>query len=363
MSTQIPTSGPFTHEAVSISRTMMLVVLALVPATAFGIYQFGWPALFLWLLAIVSALVAEALCLLIAGKPVRPYLMDGSALLTGWLLAMTLPPWAPWWIAVMGSFFAIVVAKQIFGGIGQNLFNPAMAARVALLISFPVEMTTWVVPKPLFSEGAPGFIEALQITFGNAFQIDTMSSASILGHVKTELTRGTALSDAMTGVYDPLSLFVGIAPGSLGETSSLLLFAGGFFLLSQRIISWQIPISMLATLGLLASVFHFLDPSHYPNALYHLLSGATMLAAFFIATDLVTSPVTPRGQILFGIGCGALVFVIRTWAGYPEGAGFAVLLMNAVTPLIDHYLKPRIYGRTRKGEPIQYADKVESGNG
>jgi electron transport complex protein RnfD len=342
---------------------MMLVVLALLPATAFGIYQFGWPALFLWLLAIIAALVAEALCLRIAGKPVRPYLMDGSALLTGWLLAMTLPPWAPWWIAVVGSFFAIVVAKQIFGGIGQNLFNPAMAARVALLISFPVEMTTWVVPKPMFSAGAPDFLESLQITFGTAFQIDTMSSASILGYVKTEITRGTSLTDAMTTVYDPLSLFIGMAPGSLGETSSLLLFGGGIFLLSQRIISWHIPFSMLATLAILASVFNFLDPTHYPNALYHLLSGATMLAAFFIATDLVTSPVTPRGQVLFGMGCGALVYVIRTWAGYPEGAGFAVLLMNAVTPLIDHYLKPRIYGRTRKGEPIQYTDNAESDNG
>lgn len=363
MSVQTPTAGPFAHEPVSISRTMVLVMLALLPATAFGIYQFGWPALFTWLLCIGTAVLAEAICLAIAGKPIRPYLMDGSALLTGWLLAMTLPPWAPWWISVVGSLFAIVIGKQIFGGIGQNLFNPAMAARVALLISFPLEMTTWVLPRPFSTEGAPDFFHSLGITFGSRFDIDTMSSASILGHVKTELTTGMSLGDAMTNVYNPMALMIGTVPGSMGETSGILLILGGIFLLLKRIISWHIPVSMLASLALLASIFNLINPHQYPNALYHLLSGATMLAAFFIATDLVTSPVTGRGQILFGAGCGALIFIIRTWAGYPEGAGFAVLLMNAMTPLIDHYIKPRIYGRTRKGEPIQYDVGREPGNG
>jgi electron transport complex protein RnfD len=348
------TAGPFTHEPVNITRTMGLVMLALLPATAFGIYQYGWPALFLWLITIVTSLVAEAFCLRLAGKPVRPFLMDGSALLTGWLLAMTLPPWAPWWIGVVGGLFAIVVAKQIFGGIGQNLFNPAMAARVALLISFPLEMTTWVAPKPLFSAGAPDFFHALGITFGTAFQIDTMSSASILGHVKTELSRAISVPDALQNSYDPLALLVGTVPGSLGETSALLILGGGIFLLGMRIISWHIPAAMIGSLALLATVFHWIDPLRYPDALFHLLSGATMLGAFFIATDLVTSPVTKRGQLLFGAGCGVLMFVIREWAGFPEGVAFAVMLMNGLTPLIDHYLKPRIYGRTRKGEPINY---------
>jgi electron transport complex protein RnfD len=354
-------AGPFTHEPVSITRTMVLVMLALLPATAFGIYQFGWPALFLWLITVVTCVVAEAVCLRIAGKPVSPFLFDGSALLTGWLLAMTLPPWAPWWIGVVGGLFAIVVGKQIFGGIGQNLFNPAMAARVALLISFPLEMTTWVTPKPWFSAGAPDFMTSLGITFGHAFQVDTMSSASILGHVKTELSRAVTVPDALQGSYDPLALLIGTAPGSLGETSALLLLGGGIFLLGMRIISWHIPVAMLASMALLASVFHWLDPLRYPDALYHLLSGATLLGAFFIATDLVTSPVTRAGQLLFGAGCGVLVFVIRSWANFPEGMGFAVLLMNALTPLIDHYLKPRIYGRTRKGEPLNY-DTAEAGN-
>lgn len=363
MSTPTPTAGPFTHEKVSVSRTMGLVMLALLPATAFGIYEFGWPALFIWLLCIVSALLAEAVSLRIAGKPIRPYLMDGSALLTAWLLAMTLPPWAPWWIAVVGSVFAIIVAKQIFGGIGQNLFNPAMAARVTLLISFPLEMTTWVLPKPMFSKDAPGFIDSLGITFGKFFDIDTMSSASVLGHVKTEITKGTSLADVLHSSFHPMELFLGTVPGSMGETSALLLLAGGIFLLAKRIISWHIPVSMIASLMLIAGVLHFFDPQHHPSALYHLLSGATFLTAFFIATDLVTSPITPRGQLIFGAGIGALMYVIRTWANFPEGAGFSVLLMNALTPLIDHYIKPRIYGRTRKGEPLQYADNTESSNG
>jgi len=348
-------SGPFSHEKVSISRTMGLVLLALVPATAYGLYQFGWPAIILFLITLLGALGFEAMSLRIAGKPVQPFLLDGSALLTGWLLAMSLPPWAPWWIGLLGAFLAIVVGKQVFGGIGQNLFNPAMVARVALLISFPLEMTTWLPPQPLGAAGSPGLLDSLAISFGfGASQIDAVSSASLLGHVKTELGRGTPLTQAMAGEYHPLQLALGSVPGSLGETSALLVLLGGLFLMYKRIISWHIPVSMLATLAALAALFHGLQPERYPGALYHVLAGGSLLGAFFIATDLVTSPVTRRGQLIFGAGCGALVYVIRTWAGYPEGVGFAVLLMNALTPLIDHYVRPRIYGRDRKGAPIHY---------
>jgi electron transport complex protein RnfD len=348
-------SGPFGHEKVSISRTMGLVMLALLPATAYGLYQFGWPAIFIFLITLLGSLGFEAASLRMAGKPVRPFLLDGSALLTGWLLAMSLPPWAPWWLGLLGAFLAIVVGKQVFGGIGQNLFNPAMVARVALLISFPLEMTTWLPPQPLGAAGSPGLLDSLAITFGlGGAQIDAVSSASLLGHVKTELGRGTPLSQAMGGEYDPLQLALGAVPGSLGETSALLVLLGGLFLMFKKIISWHIPLSMLGTLAALAALFHGLHPEHYPGALYHVLAGSSLLGAFFIATDLVTSPVTRRGQLLFGAGCGALVYIIRTWAGYPEGVGFAVLLMNAMTPLIDHYVRPRIYGRDRKGEPLHY---------
>ena len=186
-------SGPHAHGAISVSRTMALVMLALLPATLFGIYIYGWPAFNLFVVTVASAVVAEAVCLRLAGKPVNPYLKDGSAILTGWLLAMTLPPWAPWWIGVVGSLIAIVTGKQVFGGIGQNLFNPAMVARVALLITFPLEMTTFVMPKPVLSADAPGFAEGLSISFGPGFPVDAVSSASTLGHVKTELGRHVPL--------------------------------------------------------------------------------------------------------------------------------------------------------------------------
>jgi Na+-translocating ferredoxin:NAD+ oxidoreductase subunit D len=353
-------SGPYTHERSSVSRTMLLVMLALTPATIYGIYLFGLPSLFLFALTIAACILTEAVCLRIADKPVKSYLMDGSAVLTGWLLAMTLPPWSPWWIGVVGAVIAIVVGKQVFGGIGQNLFNPAMVARVVLLISFPFEMTSWVQPTPLFSANAPGFIDALNITFGAGVTgaYDAVSSATVLGHVKTELGRGMQLHEVLASNYDVLSLAIGTVAGSLGETSAVLILGGGLLLLYKRIISWHIPVSMMLSLALLASVFHLIDPEHNPDAIFHLMSGATLLGAFFIATDLVTSPVTYRGQLVFGAGCGALVFVIRSWAGYPEGVAFAVMLMNALTPLIDHYLKPRIYGRNRKGDPLQYTNEA-----
>jgi electron transport complex protein RnfD len=352
-----PVAGPYAHARSSVSRTMGLVMLALLPATLFGLYQFGWPAIGLFVITLLAAVLAEALALQLGGKPQRPFLLDGSALLSGWLLALTLPPWAPWWIGVVGAVLAIIVGKQVFGGIGQNLFNPAMVARVALLISFPLEMTSFTAPAPLFSATAPDLLQGLAITFGGAESLDAVSSATVLGHLKTELGRGIDLAQAGQGSESLWQLGWGQAAGSLGETSALLLLLGGLFLLYQRVITWQIPVSMLATLALLASLFHLYDPAAYVGPLTHLLSGAAILGAFFILTDPVTSPVSSRGQLLFGAGCGLLVFAIRTWAGYPEGVAFAVMLMNGCTPLIDHYLKPRIYGRDRKGQPLNYADE------
>ncbi len=362
MSTDGLAAGPYTHERSSIGRTMGLVMLALTPATLFGLVQFGWPAVFLFAVTVTAALVAEATCLRIAGKPVRPFLLDGSALLSGWLLALTLPPWAPWWIGVVGSLIAIVVAKQIFGGIGQNLFNPAMVARVALLISFPLEMTTFVEPQPLFSPETPSIMEGLAITFGIAplqAEFDAVSSATVLGHVRTELSQGLTLPQILPHSFSTVEGAIGSVPGSMGETSVVLILLGGLFLIYKRVITWHIPVAMMGSIALLAGVMHLYDPNHYVGPVYHLVSGATLLGAFFIATDLVTSPVSARGQILFGAGCGLLVYVIRTWAGYPEGVAFAVMLMNACTPLIDHWLKPRVYGRDRKGMPLEYGNDAE----
>jgi electron transport complex protein RnfD len=348
-------ASPHAHAPVSIGRTMALVMLALVPATLFGLYQFGWPAIFLFTVTVGATVAFEALSLLAAGRPVRLTLMDGSALLTGWLLALTLPPWAPWWIGVVGGALAVLLGKQVFGGIGQNLFNPAMVARVALLISFPLEMTRWVAPAPLFTGDAPGFVEGLAITFGGQ-SYDAMTGASILGHVRTELGQGEVLNAALTGVFDPFSALLGSVPGSLGETSALLIALGGLWLIYKRVIDWRIPVALLGTVAVLATGMSLIDPERYAAAHFHLLTGATMLAAFFIATDPVTSPVSRAGQLVFGAGIGLLIYIIRAWGGYPEGVAFAVLLMNAATPMIDHYLKPRIYGRDRRGQPLEYPE-------
>ncbi len=342
--------APHAHAGTSVRRIMLSVIAALLPATLYGFWLYGWPAFILWCVTVGSAVLGEAFALRLAEHPVRVPLADGSVVLTGWLLALSLPPWAPWWIGALGGAFAAIVGKQVFGGIGQNLFNPAMIARVALLISFPLEMTQWVPPAPLFTEAAPGLMQALSITFLGLPDADAVTSASLLGHVKTELSRGVALGAALQGHAGAAATLGGMRPGSLGETSALLLLAGGLVLLWRRVFTWHIPLAMLAAVALPAAALHALDPQRYAGPEVHLLSGGLMLGAWFIATDPVTSPSSRGGQLLFGAGCGALTFVIRTWGGYPEGVAFAVLLMNAVTPVIDRYVKPRIYGRTHKGE-------------
>jgi len=355
-------TAPHIADSASVARIMVIVMAALVPATLFGLVEFGWPAINLFILSLVTVLATEAACLKMAGEPVRPALGDGSALLTAWLLALSLPPWAPWWIAVFGTMFAIVFGKQIFGGIGQNVFNPAMLARTMLLISFPVEMTAWVAPHPIYAAASPGFLEGLAITFGGIDNLDSVTSASALGHAKTVMSSlpGQSMSDIVAASFQPLPAMLGLTSGSLGETSALLFLAGGIVLLYMRIISWHIPVAMLGTVALLASIFHLVDPDHFAPPLFHLLSGGLMLGAFFIATDPVTSPVSQRGRLIFGAGCGVLVFVIRQWAGYPEGVAFAVLLMNAATPMIDHYIRPRIFGRTSGGEPLPLKEEAKS---
>ena len=354
----VPHSAPHTHSGNAVSNVMLHVIIALVPATVFGFYIFGFPALNILLITILSALLAEALSLRIAGKPMTSHLLDGSAFLTGLLLALSLPPWAPWWIAVFGGFFAIIVGKHIFGGLGQNVFNPAMLARVALLVSFPLEMTTWIDIKPLFSPEAPDFLESLKITFLGIPNFDAVSSASLMGHLRTELTLDKTVTESLVAVdYSITSASLGLTSGSIGETSSLLILLGGLYLLYKRIISWHIPVTMLATIFILATVFHLIDSERYAAPVFHLFTGGVMLGAFFIATDLVTSPNTKLGQTIFAIGIGLLVYIIRTWGGYPEGLGFAVLLMNAMVPLIDPYIKPRVYGRERKGNPLSIPEK------
>lgn len=353
MSTLANRAGPFTHTVNSVTRTMVWVILALMPGTAYGLWLYGWPAVMLFAITVATALASEAAMLKLLGQPVRSRLWDGSALLTGWLLAMSLPPWAPWWIGVLGSLSAIVLGKHLFGGLGQNMFNPAMVARIVLLISFPMQLTMWVAPAPLGSAAAPTFSQALALVSGQTPVPEHMSAATALGMLKTELSRGVSVEKASAQLPSVQELAIGNESGSMGETSAGLLLAGGLLLLALRIITWHIPVALLGTLGVLAAVSHALDPARFASLPIHLLSGAAVLGAFFIATDYVTSPVSRTGQLLFGAGIGALTWVIRALGGYPEGLAFAVVLMNAMVPLIDRGLRPRVFGRSRTGKSLE----------
>ncbi|SFC20174.1 RnfABCDGE type electron transport complex subunit D [Tropicimonas isoalkanivorans] len=346
-------SGPHAHSKFSVAETMASVMACLTPATCLGFYQFGWPAILLFSVTVLSALVFEGLCLAIAGRPVPRFLFDGSAALTGWLLAMTLPPWAPWWVGTVGAFIAIVIGKHVYGGLGQNLFNPAMVARAMLLIALPVPMTIWVLPDPMGAPGAPGLAEAMVITFGGGGNIDAVSGATTLGFVSAGLDGGRTLTDIMPETAALKSLFFGHVAGSLGETSALLLLGGGLLLIAMRVIRWQTPVAVLGSVAALSGGLHLIDPATFASPLWHLTSGGLMLCAFFIATDYVTSPISGLGQLVYGAGTGLLIVLIRTWGAFPEGAAFAVLLMNACTPLIDTWTRPRIFGRDRKGRPLE----------
>ena len=352
MSTIPEMSGPYVRKEKSVTRTMTLVMFALMPATLYGLYLYGWPAIILFTVSILSAMLFEVISLLIAKKPVARFASDGSAILTAWFLAISLPPWAPWWIAVIGSAVAIIIGKHVFGGLGQNVFNPAMVGRVVLLISFPLEMTSFVQPFPLLTADAPNFLQSLHIVFGST-SIDAYTSATVLDSVKSFVGQGGSVHDSLVGQYDLKSWLVGSNAGSMAEGADILLFIGGMMLIFTRVIRWFIPISTLLSIAVISTVFNLIDPASYPNAMVHLFTGSAMLGAFYIATDPVTSPTSPKGQLFFGAVLGILIYVIRTWAQYPEGMSFAILLMNAVTPLINRYMRPRIFGRTVRGEPLK----------
>jgi len=339
---------------------MFWVIVALLPTTVFGLGLYGWPAIYLFLTTILSAALTEAVCLKIAGKPVMAGLSDNSAVLSGWILALALPPWAPWWVGLLGGIIAIGLAKHVFGGLGQNLFNPAMIARIAMVISFPVELTRYVAPRPIFTDSAPSALESFKIFIGSTtLDLDALSSASVLSHAKSEMSKGTSLTDIFGPDFPIMDLLIGNTTGCLGETSAALILLGGLVLLATRVITWHIPVAVIAAILLPASIAHLIDPGRFMSPTVHALAASTLFGAFFIATDLVTSPTTPKGQLIYGAGIGLLIFVIRTWGAYPEGMAFAVLLMNAATPLIDRWVRPRIYGRDLKGRPLPVNKKTK----
>ncbi|WP_293385566.1 electron transport complex subunit RsxD [Natronospirillum sp.] len=337
-------SSPHTIGPVSVQQVMFRVWLATLPGFAALIWFFGWGYLINALLAVSTALVAEAIILRLRRRPILFFLTDGSAVLTAWLLALALPPLAPWWIPVIGALAAIVFAKHLYGGLGNNPFNPAMVGYAVLLVSFPVEMTTrWGMPAALASE-AHSLAEAAQVIFAGLrveqTLVDGMTMATPLDVYKTE----TALTSAAVVREDPLFSAGWRLYG--WEWVSLLYLLGGVVLIWQRVISWHTPVAVLASLALLALVFSWAGDQYMPIDL-HLLGGATMLGAFFIATDPVSSATSNRGKLIYGAGIGVLIYVIRTWGNYPDAVAFAVLLMNFAAPLIDHYTRPRAYGEQR----------------
>ncbi|GAB0057198.1 Proton-translocating ferredoxin:NAD(+) oxidoreductase complex subunit D [Candidatus Magnetaquicoccaceae bacterium FCR-1] len=345
-------SSPFVHGGLSISEVMKSVIWALLPAAAMGVMVFGWSALFVMLITVAACVVSERLFNAIRGRPST--VGDQSALLTGLLLAMSMPPNSPWWLCLVGGVFAIVLGKQLYGGMGYNMFNPAMIARVFLLISFPVQMTSWPAPTPLTGDHALSLSQGLAMIISAPFNtpemLDALSTATPLGQYHTEIGMGKTVREALGGAFgfDILAAMGGMIKGSLGETSAILLTLGGIYLLRKKIITWHIPMSMILGCIVPAAIFWLIDHTKYPDPLFHLVTGGLIIAAFFMATDYVTSPVTPKGQIIFGVGCGLLTFLIRTWGSYPEGVSFAIVIMNATVPLIDQYTRPLTYGKKKQ---------------
>lgn len=315
-------SSPHLRAKQDTEQIMRAVIYALLPACAVAVYLFGLPALRVLALCTLTCVLTEVCCQKLMGRPFT--WRDGSAALTGILLALNLPPSSPWWLVLIGAVIAIVIGKQVFGGLGHNPFNPALVARVVLLISFPVQMTTWSAPTP----------------WGSG--LDVVTTATPLGEMQSAVMLTGELPAALQ--QNTLNYVLGNMGGCLGEVSALALLLGAAFLFWKRIITWHIPLSFIGSVVLLSGIFWLIDPSRYPSPLFHLLTGGLILGVFFMATDMVTSPVTPWGMVLFGVGCGLLTVLIRLFGGYPEGVSFAILLMNAATPLIDRYTRPRVFG-------------------
>jgi electron transport complex protein RnfD len=324
----IVSTNPHAHSGDSVQRIMLDVIIAMIPALLLSFHYFGWNAVRLVTVCVVGCVATEALCRKLMGRDLG--ITDLSAVITGLLLAFNLPASLPCGMALVGCIFSIAIAKQLFGGIGYNPFNPALIGRVALLISFPVAMTKW-----------PEALNAARWTSLN--WVDATTTASPLGAVKTAISMHQPLSawDSPT----MLNYLLGNMQGCIGEVSALALLLGGAYLLYRRCITWHIPLAYIGTVAAFSGLLYLINPDTNMPVPFHLLSGGLMLGAIFMATDMVTSPLTKRGMLIFGVGCGLLTMIIRRWGGYPEGVSFAILLMNAITPLINRATRPRVFGQ------------------
>ena len=322
--------SPHINSDQSVNKLMFGVVISLVPAFLVTLYVFGIGALITTIISIASCVLAEMIIQkYILNTEVR--IRDGSAIVTGLLLAFNLPSNLPWWMVVLGALFAIGVGKMAYGGLGNNPFNPALVGRVFLLISFPVQMTSW--PLPITSR--------LQY-------FDATTGATPLGFLKEAVRNGEIVPEVMKQLPDQLQMFMGQMGGSLGEVSALALIIGFIWLLYKGIITWHIPVFMVATIFIFTGILWMADPLKNASPLFHILTGGVMLGAIYMATDLVTSPMTKTGMIIYAIGIGLITVIIRVYGSYPEGVSFAILIMNAFVPLINKYIKPKRFGEEVK---------------
>lgn len=336
--------APYLSDAPSVSTIMAKVLLALVPAIFTYAWLFGGSILITLVLATCTALATEALLLRLRQRPIRPFLSDFSVIITAWLLALSIPPLSPWWLIVVGTAFAVIFAKHLYGGLGYNPFNPAMVGYAVLLISFPVLMTRWPAALSL-AEHPLQFAEQCQYIFSGVLpaplNLDAVTSATPLDHLKTQLR----LSHSVDSITQS-PIFGGLA-GAGNPSVAVAYMLGGLYLWQQRIISWHLPLGFFGVMILVSGAFWLVDPQQYASPLFHLFAGASMLGAFFIITDPVSGPTTPVGKLWFAGGVALLTYVIRVFGGFPDGMAFAVLLMNIAVPLIDAYTQPRVFGHLK----------------
>lgn len=344
----ISVTSPHMHRPLSTGQVMRAVIIATLPGLVALTWFFGWGTVINIVWASLVAVGLEALMLKLRGRPVNFFLKDCSALVTAILLALAMPPTVPWWLTVVALIFAIVIAKHLYGGLGSNPFNPAMIGYALVLISFPKQMTAWLPAQSLEGATALGFIDSLSLIFTGAVAdrgVDAFTMATPLDTFRLYHGQFEKLAAA--------PVMHGQWAGVAWEWVNLGFLAGGLYLLARRLITWHIPVSMLAAMALLALPFYASDPDNYGSPLFHLFSGGAMLGAFFIATDPVTAATSARGKLIFGAGIGVLVYVIRAFGGYPDAVAFSVLMMNIAAPMLDYYTQPRTYGHTapKRGLP------------
>ncbi|MDR1463562.1 MAG: RnfABCDGE type electron transport complex subunit D [Azoarcus sp.] len=332
-------SSPHIRQPASVRRIMLTVLLALVPGITAYVWNIGAGILVNLAIASATALAAEALVLKLRRRPVAITLGDGSALVTSWLIALALPCIVPWWLTVIAVLIAIVGAKHLYGGIGQNPFNPAMIAYCAMIVAYPAIMSQWP------AAGHADFASQLQLILGGSREIDGITGATALDAMRTGLRNHNEVNTILA-----TSAF-GFAGGRGWEWIAAGYFLGGCFLMAQRIISWRLPLGFIAGLGGIAALSWFISPERFPSPLFHLASGGAMLAAFFIVTDPVTSATTPRGKLIFAAGIGIIAWVVRSFGVYPEGIAFGVLIMNICVPWIDRHTQAAIFGQRQERRP------------